>query len=75
MTSTDTVHHYHVVAGRSEGINVATIDEAREVAARFAGVTGYHDRPLTVRVWAVTDDGDMSVVAIVTGDDTTDVIA
>ena len=54
MTSTDTVHHYHVVAGRSEGINVATIDEARKLAASFAG--------MTVRVWAVTGDGEMSLV-------------
>ena len=66
-TTTDTVRYYHVVAGRSEGINVATIDEARELAATFVG--------MTVRVWAVTDDGAMSLVVVATDDYTTEVIA
>ena len=65
-TDTDTVRYYHVVAGRSTGINVATIEEAREVAARFPG--------MTVRVWAVTDDGDMSLTAVITDDQTVEVI-
>ena len=51
--TTATIAHYHVVAGRSEGVNLATLDEARELAAAQAS-TG-----LAVRVWAVTTDGDM----------------
>ena len=53
MTTTDTIRHYQVVAGRSEGVNLATLDEARELAEAQAS-TG-----LTVRVWAVTTDGAM----------------
>lgn len=55
MTSTSsTIAHYHVVAGRSEGVNLATLDEAQQLAADQAS-TG-----LTVRVWAVTVGGDWS---------------
>jgi hypothetical protein len=66
-TTTDTVRYYHVVAGRSEGINVATIDEARELAATFA--------EMTVRVWAVTGDGEMSLVVVADDDYAVEVIA
>jgi hypothetical protein len=48
-----TIRHYHVVAGLSEGVNFATLDEARDLAAAQAA------SGLTVRVWAVTTDGEM----------------
>jgi phosphoketolase len=66
MTTAANVRHYHVVAGRSEGINVPTLDDARQLAASFSG--------MTVRVWAVTDDGSMDLVLVTTEDYATEVI-
>lgn len=54
MRFEDRITHYHVVAGLSEGVNLATLDEAQQLAAAQAS-TG-----LTVRVWAVTVGGEWS---------------
>lgn len=51
-TVNPTASHYHVVAGRSEGINVPTLADARDMAdgQLAAGI-------VPVRVFAVLTDG------------------